>query len=239
MTDVLESIQQRHSARVPFDPNQRVPKEVLRQILEAARWAPTAHNMQNFEILLIDDKKILEKIGNIKSRVSATFIRENYLQLSFSEEELLQKRVGILGTNFPPEWRDPTKIEKAVRESMPRPLKERINGSPILLIIIYDSRKRAPASEGDVLGFISLGCVMENIWLMAQSLGISVHILSVFSGDLVEKDVKQVLHVPAYMKIAFAARLGYPVSKPVRHVRVRRDTATFVHHNRFGNNDVT
>ena len=239
MTDILKIIRHRESMRVSFKPDRQVPEESLKQILEAARWAPTAHNMQNFEILVVDDKKVLEKIGNIKSRASSAFIRENYQQLSFSEEELLQKKVGILGTNFPPEWRDPTKIEKAVRESMPRPLKERINGSPILLIIIYDSRKRAPASEGDVLGFISLGCVMENIWLMAQSLGISVHILSVFSGDLVEKDVKQVLHVPAYMKIAFAARLGYPVSKPVRHVRVRRDTATFVHHNRFGNNDVT
>jgi len=46
--------------------------------LEAARWALTAHNMQNFEILIIDDRKVLEKIGNIKSRVSETFIRENY-----------------------------------------------------------------------------------------------------------------------------------------------------------------
>jgi nitroreductase len=235
MIDVLESIQQRHSARVPFDPNHRVPQEALRQILEAARWAPTAHNMQNFEILLIDNKKILEKIGNIKSRVSAMFIRENYLQLSFSEEELLQKRVGILGTNFPPEWRDPAKIEKAVRESVPRPLRERISGSPMLLIVVYDSRKRAPASEGDVLGFISLGCVMENMWLMARSLGISVHILSVFSGDAVEKEVKRILHIPEYMKIAFAVRLGYPISKPTQHLRVRRDIETFVHHNQFGN----
>jgi nitroreductase len=235
MTDVLESIQQRHSARVPFDPNHRVPKEVLRQILEAARWAPTAHNMQNFEILLIDDKKILEKIGNIKFRVSAAFIRENYQQLSFSEEELRQKKVGILDTNFPPEWRDPAKIEKAVRESVPRPLRERVSGSPVLLIVIYDSRKRAPASKGDVLGFISLGCVMENMWLMAQSLGISVHILSVFSGNAVEKEVKRILDIPQNMKIAFAARLGYPISKPTRHLRVRRDIETFLHHNQFGN----
>jgi nitroreductase len=192
--------------------------------------------MQNFEILVIDDKKILEKIGRIKSRASAAFIRENYQQLSFSEEELLQKKVGILGTNFPPDWGDPAKLDKAVRESVPRPLKERIGGSPTLLIVIYDSRRRAPASEGDVLGFVSLGCVMENMWLAAQSLGISVHILSVFSGDVVEKEVKRVLNVPEYMKVAFAARLGYPVSKSVRHLRVRRDIQTFVHHNRFGNN---
>jgi nitroreductase len=191
--------------------------------------------MQNFEILQIDDRKVLEEIGDVKFRVSATFIRENYQQLSFSEEELRQKKVGILDTNFPPEWRDPAKIEKAVRESVPRPLRERVSGSPVLLIVIYDSRKRAPASKGDVLGFISLGCVMENMWLMAQSLGISVHILSVFSGNAVEKEVKRILDIPQNMKIAFAARLGYPISKPTRHLRVRRDIETFLHHNQFGN----
>ena len=233
MADILEIIQQRQSMRVPFDPNRQVPKKSVMQILEAARWAPTAHNMQNFEILVVDDKKILEQIGKIRSRVSEAFIRENYEQLSFSEEELLRKKVGILGTNFPPDWRDPARLEKAVRESVSRPLKERINGSPMLLIVIYDSRKRAPASEGDVLGFISLGCVMENMWLMAQSLGISVHILSVFSGETVEREVKRVLHVPEYMKVAFAARLGYPVSKPAKHLRVRRDVEMFVHYNRF------
>jgi len=236
MADILKIIQQRHSMRVPFNPNRQVPKESVRQILEAARWAPTAHNMQNFEILIVDDKKVLEKIGNIKSRVSETFIRENYQQLSFSEKELVQKKVGILGTNFPPDWRNPAKLEKAVRESVATPLKERIRGSPMLLIVIYDSRKRAPASEGDVLGFISLGCVMENMWLMAQSLGISFHILTVFSGDTVEKEVKRVLHIPEYMKVAFAARLGYPVSKPAKHLRVRRDIEMFAHHNQFENN---
>ena len=235
MADVLKTIQQRRSTRVPFDPNRPVSKENLRQILEAARWAPTAHNMQNFEVLVVNDKKILEKIGNIKSRVSEAFIRENYEQMSFSEEELLQKKVGIISTNFPPDWRDPAKLDKAVRETAPSPLNQRLAGSPTLLIVIYDSRKRAPASEGDVLGFISLGCVMENMWLAANSLGISVHVLSVFSGDVVQKAVKQILKVPEYMKIAFAIRLGYAVSNQPGNLRVRRDMEMFTHHNQFGN----
>jgi hypothetical protein len=32
---------------------------------------------------------------------------------------------------------------------------------------VYDNRKRAPASEGDALGLISLGCVLENMRLTA------------------------------------------------------------------------
>ncbi|PIU60080.1 hypothetical protein COS86_00885 [Candidatus Bathyarchaeota archaeon CG07_land_8_20_14_0_80_47_9] len=235
MTDILKLIQQRQSTRAVYDPNRPVAKEEVRQIIEAARWAPTAHNMQNFEILIVDDKEVLEKIGNIKSQVSEAFIRENYQQLSFSEEELLQKKVGILGTVFPPDWRDPAKLDKAVRESRPTPLKQRIKGCPVLLIVVYDARKRAPASKGDVLGFISLGCVMENMWLMAQSLGISVHVLTVFAADAVEKEVKQILSIPDYMKVAFAFRMGHPVSKPAKHLRVRRDMEMLTCHNRFGN----
>ena len=237
MADILEIIRLRRSTRTPFDPNRHVSKENLGQIMEAARWAPTAHNMQNFEILVVDDEEVLEEIGKIKSQVSEAFIRENYQQLSFSKEELLQKKIGILGANFPPDWRDLAKLDKAVRESSRSPLNQNIRGSPLLLIVIYDPRKRAPASEGDVLGFISLGCVMENMWLMAQSLGISVQILSVFSGESVEKEVKRILEVPEHMKIAFAIRLGYPISKPGEQLRVRRDTEMFAHHNILGNND--
>ena len=67
MSEVLKIIKERQSSRVPYDPNRPISKENLKQILEAARWAPTGHNMQNYEIIVIDDKAMLEKIGNIKS----------------------------------------------------------------------------------------------------------------------------------------------------------------------------
>ena len=83
--------------------------------------------------------------------------------------------------------------------------------------MVYDTRKRAPASEGNVLDFISLGCVMENMWLMAQSLGMSVHVVSVLGGDAVEKEVKQILNISDYMRIAFALRVGHSVLRPTEH----------------------
>ncbi|HEY5477119.1 MAG TPA: nitroreductase family protein, partial [Tepidiformaceae bacterium] len=56
MPDVLELIKNRRSLRMPFDPERPVSKEHLADILEAARWSPTAHNMQNFEVVVVDDK---------------------------------------------------------------------------------------------------------------------------------------------------------------------------------------
>jgi len=235
MGEVLTLIKERHSARTPFDPKRPVARQDLRQIVEAARWSPTAHNMQNFEILIIDDKALLDRVGAIESHISEAFIRENYRQLSFSENELRQKKVGILGTMFPPTWTDPAKVDEAVRETST--LSQIIKGSPTVLIVVYDSRKRAPASEGDVLGMLSLGCVMENMWFMAQSLGISFQVMSVFGAEPVEEELKSLLDVPPYMKIGYACRLGYPIPPSARYLRVRRDVEDFTHYNRFGNKD--
>jgi nitroreductase len=235
MSEILRIIQERHSSRAPFDMDHKPSKQDLMQILEAARWAPTAHNMQNFEIIVVDDKRPLEELGEIKSRISEDFLRENYQQLSHSEEELLQKKVGILGAMFPPSWRTPGDWRRIAKDCEPSVLDQTVKGSPVLLIVTYDPRKRAPASVGDILGFISLGCVMENMWLMAEELGIGFQIMSVFGGDTVESEVKKILEIPEYLKIAYAIRLGYPVSKPSQLLRVRRDIAGFAHHNRFGN----
>ncbi|MGD0951192.1 MAG: nitroreductase family protein [Methanotrichaceae archaeon] len=235
MSEILKVIQDRHSSRVLFDQDHAPSKHDLMQILEAAPWAPTAHNMQNFEIVVVDDKKQLEELGNIESKISEDFLRENYQQLSFSEEELLQKKVGILGTMFPPSWRTPGDWGKVARESEPSTLDQTIEGSPVLLIVIYDARKRAPASENDIWGFMSLGCVMENMWLMAQELGIGFQIMSVFGGNSVERDVKKILGISEYMRIAYAVRLGYPISKLSKFLRVRRDIDGFADYNRFGN----
>lgn len=235
MKDVLDLMRERHSARVPYDPNRPVAKEQLEQILAAAAWAPTAHNMQNFEVVVIDDAANLQAVGAVKTKISAVFLRENFQQLSFSEEELRRRRSGVIATMFPPSWRTPNAdFDAVVAKTDPAPLSESLQNCPCLLLVLYDTRKRAPASEGDVLGFISLGCVMENMWLMAQSLGIGLQILSVFSSEHVEHEMRRILDFPPYLKIAYGCRLGYPAATR-DYIRVRRVCDEFVHRNGYGN----
>ena len=74
--NMLKIIRERQSSRVPFDRTRVIPPDHMRQILEAARWTPTAHNMQNFEIVVIDDAKLLDAIANIRSEVSEVFVRK-------------------------------------------------------------------------------------------------------------------------------------------------------------------
>lgn len=236
MQNVLELIKERRSYRMPFDPERPVSRDDIRLILEAGAWAPTAHNMQNYEIVVVDDKELLEKIRNIHYPVSPAFIQENYLQLSFSEVELKTKRTGVLATMFPKSWLQPGLIPEHTTINDPEhPDLERHNqllSSPALVMLLYDPARRAPASEGDFLGIMSLGCVLENMWLMATSLGIGFHVVSALGEAQVSGEIKGLLRIPAHWAIAISFRLGYPLATG-EYLRVRRDTDQFTHYNGF------
>jgi nitroreductase len=232
MQDILKLMQERQSARWPFDPQKPIAEADLQQILEAGRWAPTAHNMQNFQIVVVDDRKLLEAIANIRNPVSTVFVDENYEQLSFSEEELLRRKTGVLGAMFPPSWRLPKAQRTAAllegEASRPMP------ACPVLLLVLYDPTRRAPASEGDFLGIISLGCMTENMWLAANALGIGFHVVSSLAAGPSAQEVRRLLDIPAPFELVFGVRLGYPAAAPGRYLRVRRDLDDFTHRNRFG-----
>ena len=224
-------IEQRHSSRMPFDPNLPVKELELAHIIDAARWAPTAHNMQNFRLVVVDDRYVLDQLGRIRAPVSPAFVIENYRQLSWSPEELAERKVGILGNAFPPAWR--TDDPEHVPTDLSRLLGETIAGAPMVIVAIFDPTKRAPASEGDVLGMISLGCVLENMWLAAHASHLDVQVVSAFSSDGAESAVKRVLQIPAPWRIAYAIRVGHAVSRSTSP-RVRRDATAFTSRNRFG-----
>jgi nitroreductase len=234
MQDILDTIIERHSTRAPFDPGRAVAKPDLERILEAARWAPTAHNMQNFDIVVVDDPKLLKKIAGLKSPISRAFVRENYPLLSFSEEELSGRKVGILGSGFPRTWLTPKarRTGDTGAKTVPR-LGRFIDEGGILLVMTYDPAWRAPASGHDFLGAMSLGCVLENLWLEATALGLSVHVVSSVANKHVEGKVKGILGIPPKLKIALSVRLGYALPGRFPAVRVRRDIGDFVHYNGF------
>jgi nitroreductase len=234
--ELLRLIQERRSQRGPYDGQRTISEENVRQIIEAGRWAPTAHNMQNFQVIVIDDRDVLQAIGKMDFSLSEEFVRENYRQLSFSEEELARKKVGVLGTMFPPFMRKPDFRLSDLTEEEKKGAASRVplQASALLLVVVYDPGQRAPASDGDFLGIMSLGCVMENMWLMASSLGIGLHIVSSLAAGPAESGLKRLLDIPEYLKVAFTCRLGYPVGPQGSYLRVRRDVDDFAHRNRFG-----
>jgi nitroreductase len=221
----------RHSARAPFDPQWHVTPRELAYLIEAARWSPTAHNMQNFQLVVVEDVRVLQELGRIVAPVTPLFIAENYRQLSWTEDELVARQTGLLGTKFPSSWRTDDPFKAPAHES--RALDELIAGAPTVIVVIFDESTRAPASEHDRLGMISLGCVLENMWLIAQALQLAMQVVSTFAGEHVEPEVRRVLAVPDPWRIAFALRVGHALPESTTSPRVRRDVPRFVHRDRF------
>ena len=181
-TDRLQwLIEGRHSTRAPFDPAQTVSERELARIVDAARWAPTAHNMQNFRLVAIDDRAVLDELGRIRS-------------------------------------------DKIFAEV--------IAGAPLVIVVLYDPTQPAPGEHGLDDAMISLGCVLENMWLTAQACHLDVQVASTFASPGAEPEVKRVLGVPAPWRIAFALRVGHAVATRDQ-LRVRRDPEMFVHRNHF------
>jgi len=230
--ELLELIEQRHSSRGPFDDDRPIGTDELHQILEAATWAPTAHNMQNFEIVVVHDPALLASLSELSAPPSPVFVAENYKQLSFSEDELQAKKVGLLAAQFPPAWMTP-EAQAGELVQPASPLGEQVRRGPVLLVVTYDPSRRAPASENDFLGAISLGCMIENMWLMATALGIDFHIISSLANEPIADAAKEILCIPCEQTIALSIRLGHSTTQH-QGPRVRRDLADFVSLGTYG-----
>jgi len=234
MSDIIRVIRSRHSTRGAFDLTRPIARELQELILEGAQWAPTPTNMQNFEVVVVDDKEQLDAIGRVPADMSEQFLRETYAHLSFSDSELREKRTGMLANSFPDTWTNPEawNPESDYRSQLTF-LGRAIGDTPLLMLVLYDATKRAPASERDSVGLMSLGCVLENMWLVCESLELGLHVLTVVSDGPVEQKLKDLLQVPAHMKIAFACSIGYAADPSASYTRVRRDLNDFVHYNNF------
>ncbi len=77
----------------------------------------------------------------------------------------------------------------------------------------------------------SVWAMLENMCLVCESLEQGLHVLTVVSDGPVEQKLKDILHVPDHMKIAFAGSIGYSADPSATYTRVRRDLSDLVHHN--------
>jgi coenzyme F420-0:L-glutamate ligase/coenzyme F420-1:gamma-L-glutamate ligase len=185
MAHVTDSIKKRRSIRKYF--SRKVAIDILRQVLEAARWAPSAHNAQPWRFIVLIDppvkRKLAEAMANawvadmIKDGTPAE-VRENMVKASverFTRAPMLV--VACLSMNDMIRYAD-------------------------------ESRQKC---ERD-LAVQSLGAAIQNMLLAAHSknLGSCWFCAPIFCKDTVRK----VLKIPEDVEPQALITIGYAAEKP-------------------------
>ncbi len=76
--DVLEAIRERQMYRGKFL-DRKVDRATILKLIEAARWAPSGHNSQPWEFMVIDDGNIIREL--------VAFATETYTDVQKTRQE--------------------------------------------------------------------------------------------------------------------------------------------------------
>jgi 5,6-dimethylbenzimidazole synthase len=164
-----------------------ISDEYVQKIIEAARWAPSGGNSQPWEFIVINRKDVKEKIADLFMR-SIRPVRE---------AELTRER----------EMRIP-----GLEMEMPEP---GFKSAPVFILLCGDPRlnEAVPFMVHQKWGhevFISnLASAFLCMQLAARSLGLGSQWVSA-TGNLMEGDLKKLLHIPEKLKIYDMMTVGYP-----------------------------
>ena len=72
-----------------------IPDSELKKILEAARFAPTPHNSQPFEIIVVKDEEIKKQLSEVGFRLDKKEVDEHFYWVRHTIEELETKKDGV------------------------------------------------------------------------------------------------------------------------------------------------
>ncbi len=166
---------------------QEVPQEDLEKLIDIARYAPTGHNSQNFEFIVIQDKELIQKLAER----TAIFFGNLYKMLSAP------------GLEIPP-WLATHMRGFRLNYEYYQQGKDRIFRNAPALIIIH-----APAAN--VSSAQNCHLAMAHIMLQAQAMGLGTCIIGYFI-TAAERDPSLIkeLEIPKDHKIFTCCTVGYP-----------------------------
>lgn len=234
--------------------DRKLDDEHLRQIIDAARWAPSGHNSQPCEFLVVDDRALIGEIAVIAMRCFDEFLASSphlpqwvasfHRWLRWSREDLERHGDGIWFQHWTrTQWEELAGLhdEAAIRERLvamfgsggvPSKL---IDTAPCLLFTLLDTTRRVPDFSNDMLALTSAGAALQNLRLAAWEIGVAVHEQSpLYDLPATRQAVGVLLGIPGHYRIVSGMRLGYR-TKAVRSsfTHVRRPVAQILHRNGF------
>jgi len=178
--------------------NKPVLPELIKKLIDLARYSPTASNSQHVSYIVITDKDLLKKISSMvfnlavrlheSSRLSAGKLLFAGLKLSPAIKSMIGKYIDSMDYYI--------KLEKSGRDLI-------LHNAPVLILI------HAPALS--FFGSANCNIAAANITNYAHSLGLGTcHIGFVTLFSRFSKTFRQLVNLPKGRKIHAALVLGYP-----------------------------
>jgi nitroreductase/NAD-dependent dihydropyrimidine dehydrogenase PreA subunit len=178
-------LRRRRSCRVFSE--KEVPREALEKLIDIARYAPTGHNSQNFEFLVIRNRELIRELA----KRTATFFGN------------LHKMLSAPGVQVPP-WLQAHMRGFRLNWQYCQEGKDRIFRNAPALILIHAPSENVSSAQNCHLA-------MAHIMLQAQAMGLGTCIVGYFLTAL-EKDpsIIKELDIPKENKIFTCCTVGYP-----------------------------
>ena len=205
--EFLELVQQRRSTRAfTADP---VPDELVDQIIEAARWAPSGANSQPWEFVVVKDKPMKYRIAGF---VKAHAYLAHEVELTRPEDLRWPSAARPVSD---PLWRD----------------------APVLIVVIGDLRTKksyplyTQLARGESVFASSLASAFLYMALSATALGLGSQWVSAASHPAVMPLIQASLGIPDDLVIYDMLALGYAAAQP--KPRIVRAGTEMTHHERY------
>jgi nitroreductase len=215
MTPVEEAIYMRRSNRIfRSDP---VPDELIRRVIEAGRFAPSAGNNQPWAFIVINDRKEMDEL----SKYSSVFFKVvTALHQSGMKSRLMRAYWSIASVVLPGLF-DQRAMGAAVKAILPSDI---FVSGPAVIILLADKR-----GVGDP--DLDLGICGQNMVLAAHSLGLRTCYVSFFTNVInFVPLLKWKLGIKWPYKAVTSIVLGYPkvdsdamVERPLPRITWHKD----------------
>jgi nitroreductase len=223
---LFDAIRSRRTTNGAFQAQPIAPQH-LRQLLELASHAPSHFNSQPWRFIVVQDQARRQQIADIAGdsmRIlmeQGTFWRRYSRYFRFSQAEVQQSADGIYLDNMP------TAIKPFVRYvfspkggammnklQVPRVLgkdaHKLVASSPLLLGITLTRSEYQEGQLSALYSVISLGAVIQTLWLTATALGIGMQFISTpMEVEGQWERIVELLRVPDDQALLVLFRLGY------------------------------
>lgn len=253
--DVFDAIAQRRSYRREFR-DEPIAQADVDKLIEAARWAPSPFNVQPWELLIIKEAQGKNALADLTERCiveqfkDSQFLDDNSRWMRLTEETWHEQGDGVLladHVDLPPIIRnDPKKLAPLLKNAKhlsvlghlgagrkpAETVSDLIRKSPMLMLILMDSRRRPPGDGGRRWMSLSMGAMIQNLLLAAAALKIGTQFISApLERERDCDQIRQIFNIPPDYEVVSLLRLGYAAS--MRGKSVRLHSAAFVKHENF------